>query len=465
MNNLRSNKEIFKFLFIILFAFIWICIDTNFENTFKILDVINFTTILLFFRSINPFIFILIIFLLFSKNIKLSLFTKNKNINYLIFIFYIFFILQLFSHLVSDNEIFYLYYFFISIFLLFYFSYAFNAKLLTISFYISFFFLIVFFIIFGVLTIKYFFTSSALNLYGTFPFVYESLLTISTNVIRSSGLSRIAMILYIPLYLLLLISPVTKKKYLVFLLISFFIFLSQSRIIILYWIIFSLFSTIFFLWRKKIKIIITKIIFLIIAPLLITGLIVTAKQQINVNQEIIFYKITSLYNFIKNDENNNANESLNKSENVKDVVKRDKIKIIRKVDPRTYSSGRVKYWRQIINQNKRIWIGNGYLGDRYLIQNNASNMIFYTYASGGIVSLLLLAVIILRSLYTTFYLLFIKKVNLTKKNIILISSIFYIGLLIFRGIGENSFAIFSIDLIIFLQSLFICEETLKKVKN
>tara|TARA_Y100000741_G_C18247079_1_gene555909 strand:+ start:915 stop:1595 length:681 start_codon:yes stop_codon:yes gene_type:complete len=226
-----------------------------------------------------------------------------------------------------------------------------------------------------------------------------------------------------------------------------------------------LFSTIFFLWRKKIKIIITKIIFLIIAPLLITGLIVTAKQQINVNQEIIFYKITSLYNFIKNDENNNANESLNKSENVKDVVKRDKIKIIRKVDPRTYSSGRVKYWRQIINQNKRIWIGNGYLGDRYLIQNNASNMIFYTYASGGIVSLLLLAVIILRSLYTTFYLLFIKKVNLTKKNIILISSIFYIGLLIFRGIGENSFAVFSIDLIIFLQSLFICEETLKKVKN
>ena len=316
MNNLRSNKEIFKFLFIILFAFIWICIDTNFENTFKILDVINFTSILLFFRSINPFIFILIIFLLFSKNIKLSLFTKNKNINYLIFIFYIFFILQLFSHLVSDNEIFFLYYFFISIFLLFYFSYAFNAKLLTISFYISLFFLIVFFIIFGVLTIKYFFTSSALNLYGTFPFVYESLLTISTNVIRSSGLSRIAMILYIPLYLLLLISPVTKKKYLVFLLISFFIFLSQSRIIILYWIIFSLFSTIFFLWSKKIKIIITKIIFLIIAPLLITGLIVTAKQQINVNQEIIFYKITSLYNFIKNYENNNANESLYKSESV-----------------------------------------------------------------------------------------------------------------------------------------------------
>ena len=56
---------------------------------------------------------------------------------------------------------------------------------------------------------------------------------------------------------------------------------------------------------------------------------------------------------------------------------------------------------------------------------------------------------------------FIKKINLRRQNIIIISSIFYIAFLTFRGIAENSYAIFSIDQIIFLQSLFIVELALK----
>ena len=107
------------------------------------------------------------------------------------------------------------------------------------------------------------------------------------------------------------------------------------------------------------------------------------------------------------------------------------------------------------------------MGDRLILDgNNASNILFYTYASGGIIGLLLIFFIILRCIYISFDLIFFKKINLDKKNLILFSSIFYLGFLIFRGISENSFAIFSIDLIIFLQSLFIVEKYRNKfIKN
>ena len=42
---------------------------------------------------------------------------------------------------------------------------------------------------------------------------------------------------------------------------------------------------------------------------------------------------------------------------------------IRIVDPLTFSSGRMKYWKQILEKNNRVWMGNGFLGDRFLIKN------------------------------------------------------------------------------------------------
>ena len=105
-----------------------------------------------------------------------------------------------------------------------------------------------------------------------------------------------------------------------------------------------------------------------------------------------------------------------------------KLKRIRKIDPGTFSSGRANYWKNIIKNNKNFLIGNGFLGDRLIIDgNNASNILFYTYASSGIIGSLLIFLIILRCIYISFDLIFLKKINLAKKNIILISSIFYLG--------------------------------------
>ncbi len=122
-------------------------------------------------------------------------------------------------------------------------------------------------------------------------------------------------------------------------------------------------------------------------------------------------------------------------------------------------------WSEILKNNDRILFGNGYLGGKYLTERNASNIFYYVYASGGVISIFLISIIILRCFYVTINLFFFQKIKLQNNNIILLSSIFYLGLIIFRGIGENSFTIFSIDLIIFIQSLLICEVYKNKLKS
>ena len=214
MHNFDLNKNLIKLLFLSLFIFIWLSLDTNFENIINFLEIKNFTTTIIFFRSIFPFIFFsIIIFFIIIKKQKISILTKNKNINILLYLFYFYFLFQFINHLIVKNELITTYYFFVSIFLLIFFSYVINEKLIQISFFISTFFLILLFCIFGSLTIKYYLTSDDLNLYGTFPHVYESLFAVSTNVIRSSGLARTSFILYIPLFLFLLINPITKKNF------------------------------------------------------------------------------------------------------------------------------------------------------------------------------------------------------------------------------------------------------------
>ena len=85
-------------------------------------------------------------------------------------------------------------------------------------------------------------------------------------------------------------------------------------------------------------------------------------------------------------------------------------------------------------------------------------LVLYSYVSGGIVSTILMLFIIIRYTYLCLFLTFIKKIPLQKKNIFIFSSIFTISFLLFRGIGENGIAVFSIDLLVFLSCITICEK-------
>ena len=148
------------------------------------------------------------------------------------------------------------------------------------SFIISLIFLSIVFIIFAFLSIKYFFTNADLTFYGTFPHVYKSMLSVSSNVIRSSGLARTSMLIYIPLLLYLFLNPVSKGKFILIFLISFIILLTQSRIVIFFWGGYLLFLFYFF-WRKKdIGLYFKKIVILVILPFIITGLFLTSKYYL-----------------------------------------------------------------------------------------------------------------------------------------------------------------------------------------
>ena len=457
MHKLISREKNLNFLFIILYLSIWGCIDTNFENIFKFLNESNFRNTLLLIRSTLPYlIFSIIIFI--SVDIK-KFISKNKNINLIFLIFLLLFCLTLFSHFLSNNYYIFTYYFFISIFLIFYFSYASNKGFLDISFFISIFFLSLLVLVYGFLSIKYFLTTHNLNLYGTFPDVYASLLVFSSNVIRSSGLARNTVILLIPLYLFLLISPISKKKFILLFFLSFLLYLSQSRLVLIYLLMFFFFSIIIFHRKEKMDKLLRKILILIVLPFLLTGIIVVSKKKILTNDFLVNLIINVYTKKNITEENVDVEEKINYLKKLKEYEYISPF--IRKIDETTFSSGRVLYWNQILEKNQRIWIGNGFLGDRFLINNNASNLFFYSYASGGLISLILLTIIILRSFYVCVNLIFINKIELKKENLILISSIFLLSFFVFRGIGENSFGIFSIDMIIFLQSLLICEKKIE----
>ena len=461
MNFLLKNNT-HNLIYIIFFILIWITIDTNFENFLFFFENPSYRNLVLFLRSGLVFLFFTF---LIKDLIKVKsenyLFKLDKSLVYLSYIFFGFLLVQITSHFLSGNKFIFIYYFFLSSFLLIYLIFASNNNLLNMSFIISLIFLSIVFIIFAFLSIKYFFTNADLTFYGTFPHVYKSMLSVSSNVIRSSGLARTSMLIYIPLLLYLFLNPVSKGKFILIFLISFIILLTQSRIVIFFWGGYLLFLFYFF-WRKKdIGLYFKKIVILVILPFIITGLFLTSKYYL-LKTGIL---ITDNKNNIVGIKKNKAEILFFNNEKKFDYIfEEKKLNITRKIDPSTYSSGRFDYWNNIIKNNKRYLIGNGFLGDRLIIDgNNASNILFYTYSSSGIFGSLLIIIIILRCIYISFDLIFFKKLNIEKHNLIIISSIFYLGFLIFRGISENSFAVFSIDLIIFLQSLFIVEKNRNKI--
>ncbi len=66
----KFKKNFFFYLNIFFISSIWICIDTNFENLFEIVNNYSswkeedaFKKLFLFFRSLSPFLGLLIFFL------------------------------------------------------------------------------------------------------------------------------------------------------------------------------------------------------------------------------------------------------------------------------------------------------------------------------------------------------------------------------------------------------------------
>ena len=275
IQNQFTNKHIYIFLF---FA-IWFCIDTNFDNILALKKQINFKNLLTSIRAIAPFVlFIIFIFNLFDKKKNFPIIKKN-NFNIIILVFLIYFILQFPGLIFTDNNILNSYYLFISLISILLISKSFNENFTIINYQISLFILSLLICIYGLVTYKWFFLDTInLNFYGTYPAAYIYMYEFSTNVIRSSGLARSAMILIIPLILLILIKKINLYSLIPFLFLSSLVYLTQSRVVIFFYVIFVTFLIIFYLRNKNIKYKISKIFILLLLPIIFSNLKIFQKK-------------------------------------------------------------------------------------------------------------------------------------------------------------------------------------------
>ena len=476
----KKNFNYYINIFFILS--IWFCIDTNFENILSLKSDIGIKNIFLSLRALGPFIVFFIVF--FYKG-KVQLLTKNKSLNYILIILYINFLFQSIGLIVTGNSINNFYYILISLFSIYSISSLYNSDLNKINYLISLIVLTLIVCAFGYLSYEWFFTTRNINMYGTFPNVFSPLADFSSNVIRSSGLSRSIMIITIPLFYLILIDkiklfyfiPYSRLFYLFpYLILSSMIYFNQSRIVIVFFVLFSFFSIFYFLRNKTINYKIKKIFILIILPIIFLYSLIVVKEEYH--SKFYTNETIKLIVNIYNDNFKTSPTQLNQMQesgfalphNDKEYFEvklknkelhaffRKSTSIENDSFKDSFATRRYSFWKEVILESKKKVFGYGALGDRYLINENSSNTLVYSYASGGIISTIIMLIVIIRYTYLCLFFVFKRKISLQKKNIFIFSSVFTISFLLFRGIAEVGIAVFSIDLLIFLSCITICEK-------
>ena len=267
-----------------------------------------------------------------------------------------------------------------------------------------------------------FFSSQSSNTLYTFFFSSETLFGKVSP--RSTGSSR-------TLLLILILSFIIFKEYfeknnisktIFFIFISSFILLFQSRTTI---VLLGIFIISIFIIEKNYSLKKTIKFFLIhvILPLVFVYSILILKQ--------FFLKEDYILNFFQS----GLKESL--------IVITDDFR--RPIDPETYSSGRFEDWKNLLSKiNSSIIFGYGAQGDRFLINQTASNGILYALISSGISGFLFFTFsllsfwIILKNFLNSFQPVFI--VSYYSSIVVL--------LILLRSILETSYAVFSIDFIV-----------------
>tara|TARA_B100001057_G_C22605697_1_gene854555 strand:- start:102 stop:752 length:651 start_codon:yes stop_codon:yes gene_type:complete len=174
---------------------------------------------------------------------------------------------------------------------------------------------------------------------------------------------------------------------------------------------------------------------------------------------ILLYSTLYLKNIIylnnlldsKNINKSSTSENIDKSSKYYELSYFEKFYFLNKnfkrpIDPNTFSSGRSQDWSLILKKmDKSILYGYGSQGDRYLINQTASNGLIYAVSSSGIVGLFFFISFSLYFLLIVFKNLILERSSSLKKNYL---SSLVIFLILLRSILESSYAVFSVDFII-----------------
>ena len=450
-----------KYSGILLLLVIWYSLDTNIQYSISLIpDTRSFVVIIAIIRSLAPYL-IFCFFLFFSRQISFK--TKNKNLNIVIIALILNFLIQavclfIYQEEQNLNNLNLIILTFISLTL---FSIQYNLNYTREIFIISILILSSVVLWFGSVMIIWYFSDGNLtaNLYGGWPHSFITNWRASENIPRSSGIARSSLVIMIPILLRIASSNFIYKKndfyfYIVYLFMFFLVYMTQSRITLFAALLITLMSIIYIFSSniKKIK----KLIFIIIIPSLLILLIINIKlHTISKNQKVLDeIKKMTIEKSISEDQ-------------AKTILGTQKKygSVLRSVNKKSFTSNRFSDWKNIIKKNDSTLFGVGVMGDRFLINQSASNLLLYTYSSSGIIGSILIGLLLLRSFFVCSKILLFNEKKLNIENSLLLSACYIQYFLLGRSLIESSFAVFGIDFLIFFSAYFYTEQYNDKQKT
>jgi hypothetical protein len=450
MNFLKSyfKINIEKYKKKIFFTFLWIScffsININPEDFYKL----NLIQIL---KLTIPSLLIISFFIYNFKN-KLKYFLNDKLFIFCAFIAYI--ILGSFSIFLNPYVNSYLnIYWGILMFFPFLYIYSFKNNSDQLDLFLILSLLIIFFVFiyfFSIIIYLMILKKEIIHLYGiSAPNLNYSNNGENINP-RSSGLSRMSIIIYISLVIYLINNQ--KKIYFNKLIFSLAIIFGsiglmfQSRTMNF---IFFIFIILLILIYFKKKLVNKNYIFLLIfVPVILAGNYIY----------FISHKKIAPENFKDYKDDQTFQNKLNlfiENNQIKKIVLREK--------NTNFSSNRFNIWHKVIDEGKKNnFFGYGFQADRKIINESAHNVYIYALICGGILSVILIILISLRSAWISFLIIF-NYIFLNKKySITNIISAFLMILFLQRGLLETSYGIYSIDYLFFIICFFINELNYRK---
>jgi len=499
LKNLKYfNKQLINIKFFIILFLFWLSINTG----SKFLDIQflkeNFSTNKLnFIRALLPY-FILIYLVIYNFYFKKKLFA----LDFVFKLFIIYGLLQI-SGLVYYKQNLYEHYWVICLFSLIFFYHFIaqekNKNLINSIFYTNIFFIIIIFFIFIFITLKEnILTPNLLYHSSAFNLQYQN-----EALPRSSGLSRMGLIIFLILNALYLSKNYSKKINLLYIFSNIFvisiILLLQSRGAILSFIL--IFILINFLYKfENFKNRFKFILLFLIIPCLIFIIYPNSKNYLiekyitkenfksNPNKEI---KIKNLEIRLRDDLilNSNSNSNLKNKiysfsnnrldawEYLLQMFFKNKINenMKKKLEASSYS-----HLNFLKKEKKNILTGHGPQADRHFLHNkivnvadsvlgpfgaHASNGYVYSLICSGLIGLVTFVMINIIILFKIFKIVIYKKLGMFNDEPLLSSSILIIIFLQFRLLIENSFSVFGVDLLILISAYLIVNTKYKEINN
>lgn len=302
---------------------------------------------------------------------------------------------------------------------------------------------------------------------------------LNSHVPRSSGMSRFSIVFFILFHQISIYSYNNNKiiKNISFALAIFFLFCVfhfQSRLSVGFVALYGIFNLIPLFHRETFKILLKKIFILFFCAFLVHLSFPLVKAKIKFDYlgvdrndffvhpnilpilEIILKKPLNLEQSKKNpykDGDGDADTKINENTELFNYLK---YVSQGRLFTHPNNSGRIDLWKKAIKHIKTSpYIGKGPLADRVYIAENVSNLLIYSFLSGGILSFLLILVFNFCLIGKGFKEVFINLEFKQKENFYKKISLYYTGYFIFRSLTENSFGIFGVDYFILLLSTYI----------